>query len=62
MSGTIEATRARTVFVPRLAGQNAPTLVITHLIRAGSRVADGDLIVEFDPQEQVRAAARTYHR
>lgn len=55
--GTIEATRARTVFVPRLAGQNAPTLVITRLIRAGSRVAAGDPIVEFDPQEQLRTAA-----
>jgi HlyD family secretion protein len=57
VSGTIEATRARTVFVPRLAGQNAPTLVITRLIRAGSRVAAGDPIVEFDPQEQMRTAA-----
>jgi HlyD family secretion protein len=57
LSGTIEATRARTVFVPRLTGQSAPTLVITHLIRAGSRVAAGDPIVEFDPQEQLRAAA-----
>ena len=57
LSGTVEATRARTVFVPRLAGQNAPTLVITRLIRAGSRVAAGDPIVEFDPQEQTRAAA-----
>jgi HlyD family secretion protein len=57
VSGTVEATRARTVFVPRLAGQNAPTLVITRLIRAGSRVAAGDPIVEFDPQEQLRTAA-----
>ena len=57
VSGTVEATRARTVFVPRLAGQTAPTLVITRLIRAGSRVAAGDPIVEFDPQEQMRTAA-----
>ena len=57
LSGTVEATRARTVFVPRLAGQSAPTLVITSLVRAGSRVAEGDPIVEFDPQEQVRAAS-----
>ena len=57
VSGTVEATRARTVFVPRLAGQNAPTLVITRLIRAGSRVEAGDPIVEFDPQEQMRTAA-----
>ena len=57
LSGAVEATRARTVFVPRLAGQTAPTLVITHLIRAGSHVAAGDPLVEFDPQEQLRAAA-----
>jgi biotin carboxyl carrier protein len=56
LSGTVEATRARTVFVPRLAGQTAPTLVITHLIRAGSRVEAGDPLVDFDPQDQVRAA------
>ncbi len=56
LAGAVEATRARTVFVPRLAGQTAPTLVITHLIRAGSRVNEGDPLVEFDPQEQVRAA------
>ena len=57
LSGAVEATRARTVFVPRLAGQTAPTLVITQLIRAGSHVAAGDPLVEFDPQEQLRAAA-----
>jgi multidrug resistance efflux pump len=45
------------VFVPRLAGQTAPTLVITRLIRAGSHVAAGDPLVEFDPQEQLRTAA-----
>jgi multidrug resistance efflux pump len=56
LAGAVEATRARTVFVPRLAGQTAQTLVITRLIRAGSRVAEGDPLVEFDPQEQVRAA------
>jgi HlyD family secretion protein len=57
LSGAVEATRARTVFVPRLAGQTAPTLVITRLIRAGSHVNAGDPLVEFDPQEQLRAAA-----
>jgi biotin carboxyl carrier protein len=57
LSGTVEATRARAVLVPRLAGQSAPTLVITRLARAGSRVETGDVIVEFDPQEQVRTAS-----
>ena len=56
LSGTVEAVRAASVMVPRLAGQSTNTLVITHLIAAGSRVAPGDLLVEFDPQEQTRNA------
>lgn len=55
-SGTVEATRARTVLVPRLAGQTAPTLVITRLVAAGAHVHAGDVIVEFDRQEQMRIA------
>jgi multidrug resistance efflux pump len=55
-SGTVEARRATTVVVPRLAGQTSFTLVITALAEPGSHVKAGDLIVEFDPQEQLRAA------
>jgi multidrug resistance efflux pump len=57
LSGTVEAIRAQSVLVPRLAGQTAPTLVITRLVRAGTRVTTGDPIVEFDRQEQLRVAA-----
>jgi multidrug efflux pump subunit AcrA (membrane-fusion protein) len=56
LSGTVEAIRATSVTVPRLAGQSTNTLVITRLIPAGSKVAPGDLLVEFDPQEQMRNA------
>ena len=56
LSGTVEAVRASTVIVPRLAGQTANALVITHLVTAGTSVAPGDLLVEFDPQEQLRNA------
>ena len=56
LAGTIEAARARTVLVPRLAGQNAPTLTITQLVKAGTTVKPGDLLVEFDRQEQQRIA------
>jgi multidrug resistance efflux pump len=56
LSGTVEATRARTVIVPRLAGQTAPTIVITRLVSAGAHVRAGDIIVEFDRQEQMRIA------
>ena len=55
-SGTVEASRATTVQVPRLAGQTSFILVITALAKPGSHVQAGDLIVEFDPQEQLRAA------
>jgi HlyD family secretion protein len=55
-SGTVEASRATTVLVPRLAGQTSFTLVITSLVRPGTHVQAGDVIVEFDPQEQLRAA------
>jgi HlyD family secretion protein len=56
LAGTVEATRARAVLVPRLAGQVAPTIVITSLVKAGARVQEGDVIVEFDRQEQMRIA------
>jgi HlyD family secretion protein len=56
LSGTVEAVQATTVSVPRLAGQNVPSLVITRLIRAGTMVHPGDLLVEFDRQEQLKNA------
>jgi HlyD family secretion protein len=56
LAGTTEAARARTVLVPRLAGQNTPTLVITYLVKAGAAVKPGDRLVEFDRQEQQRIA------
>jgi HlyD family secretion protein len=56
ISGTVEAVHAITVSVPRLAGQNVPSLVITRLIRPGAMVQPGDLLVEFDRQEQLKNA------
>jgi len=56
LSGTVEAVRASTVIVPRLAGQATNSLVITNLVPAGTKVAAGDLLVQFDPQQQVRNA------
>jgi HlyD family secretion protein len=56
LTGTVEAVQATTVSTPRLAGQNMPSLVITRLIRAGSMVKPGDLIVEFDRQDQLKNA------
>jgi HlyD family secretion protein len=55
-AGTVEAVQATTVSTPRLAGQTVPSLVITRLIRAGVMVKPGDLLVEFDRQEQLKNA------
>ncbi len=56
VSGTTEAVRASAAMVPRLSGQTSPTLVITSLVKGGSRVRAGDVLVEFDRQDQARAA------
>jgi multidrug efflux pump subunit AcrA (membrane-fusion protein) len=58
LTGTVEAIQATTVSVPRLQGQGTTTmsLVITYLIRPGSMVKPGDLLVEFDRQEQLKNA------
>jgi HlyD family secretion protein len=54
IAGTVEAVQATTISTPRLAGQNTPSLVVTRLIRAGSIVKPGDLLVEFDRQDQLK--------
>ena len=57
LAGTVEAVRAFSVNVPRLTGQSSSVpLVITRLVAGGARVEAGDVLVEFDPQEQQRAA------
>jgi HlyD family secretion protein len=56
VAGITEAIRAAAAIAPRLAGQSSPTLVITKLVKGGTRVKSGDVLVEFDPQEQIRAA------
>ena len=56
LSGTVEAVEATTISTPRLAGQNNNSLIVTTLVRAGKAVHQGDLLVEFDRQEQIRNA------
>jgi HlyD family secretion protein len=56
LSGTVEAIQSTTISTPRLSGPNTNSLVITRLVRPGSTVAAGDLIVEFDRQQQISNA------
>src|SRR6476469_3304050 len=56
LHGTVEPIRSYPVFVPRLSGSNANSLVITHLARPGTQVKKGDLLVEFDSQAQIKTA------
>jgi multidrug efflux pump subunit AcrA (membrane-fusion protein) len=56
LSGTVEAVEATTVSAPRLSGPNSASLVITRLVRAGTTVGPGDLLVEFDRQAQLATA------
>jgi len=52
--GTVEAVQSYAVAVPMLAGGEMTSLVITKLAAAGARVRQGDLLVEFDRQKQLK--------
>lgn len=54
LKGTTEAVEARAILAPVLAGQSIGTLTIIHLTPAGTKVKQGDLLVEFDRQAQLR--------
>ena len=56
LSGTVEAIQSTTISTPRLSGPNTNSQVITRLVRAGSTINSGDLIVEFDRQQQISNA------
>ncbi len=56
LSGTVEAVEATTIATPRLAGPNTQSLVITRLVKPGTAIRKGDLLVEFDRQTQIAAA------
>ncbi|HEX5071334.1 MAG TPA: efflux RND transporter periplasmic adaptor subunit [Vicinamibacterales bacterium] len=55
-SGTLEAVRSRSIPAPRMSGSYAP-MTITMLAKPGTRAKAGDLVLEFDPQDQLRAAS-----
>jgi HlyD family secretion protein len=54
LKGMTAAVAARSIMAPRIAGQQVGTLTITKLIPSGTRVRQGDLLVEFDRQAQLR--------
>ncbi len=56
LNGTVEAVESHAIQAPRLAGQNSNSLVIMRLVHNGATVKAGDMLVEFDRQEQLRNA------
>ncbi len=56
VSGTIEAVETHPIIAPRLAIQSANALVLTKLLATGALVHKGDLVAEFDRQNQIRDA------
>ena len=56
LSGTVEAVQSTTITAPRISGPNSSSLVITRLVKAGTTVQAGDLLVEFDRQVQLTNA------
>jgi HlyD family secretion protein len=54
LKGTTQAVRARAILAPILAEAQEGTLTITSLRAAGVSVKQGDLLVEFDRQAQMR--------
>ena len=59
MTGLVESIRFHNVAAPRLVGATGPgsnTLIITRLAPSGTHVEAGQLLVEFDRQNQLKAA------
>jgi multidrug efflux pump subunit AcrA (membrane-fusion protein) len=54
LKGMTAAVAARSIMAPLIAGQQVGTLTITKLVPSGTRVKQGDLLVEFDRQAQLR--------
>ena len=54
LSGTLEAVHSYSVLAPRLTGGDFGQMIVTKLIRAGTRVKKGDLLAEFDREAQLK--------
>ena len=58
LTGKTEAVGSRAILAPLSAGQQVGTLTIVKLVASGSRVKQGDLLVEFDRQAQLKRLDR----
>ena len=61
LHGSVEPVRSQPIVVPRLSGSGPgtggpSTLVIVRLVKPGTRVKRGDLLIEFDRQAQIKTA------
>jgi HlyD family secretion protein len=54
LSGTLEAVHSYSVLAPRLTGGDYGQMIVTKLIRGGTRVKKGDLLAEFDREAQLK--------
>jgi HlyD family secretion protein len=54
LTGSTQAVRSRAIMVPALAGSQLQSLVVTTLTPGGTKVKQGDLLVEFDRQSQTK--------
>ena len=53
LTGTIQAIQSYMIAAPRLSGQQIGQLTVTKLTPSGTKVKKGDLLVEFDRQDQI---------
>lgn len=56
ITGTVEAVNFLAIAAPRLSGPGLGSLIITKLATSGKHVKKGDLLVQFDQQQQIRNA------
>ena len=56
LQGSVEPVRSHPVIVPRLTGSGTGTLVIVRLVKPGTRVKRGELLIEFDREAQIKTA------
>jgi len=54
--GTVEALDYRSVAAPRLSGPGGGQIIVTRLLPTGAKVKPGDVVIEFDRQNQERTA------